>query len=59
MGAIFPMAPLKTRQGFVRRRERRAKRAAKALEHAAIVAVDAEKAPLLASPLTPTDEREP
>ena len=28
MGTIFPMAPLKVRQGFVRRREKEARRAA-------------------------------
>ncbi len=30
MGAIFPMAPLKVRLGFVRKREKAAKRAAEA-----------------------------
>ena len=58
MGAIFPMAPLKARQGFVRKRERQAERAAKAQGPAATVAVDTEKARLLAGPLTPTDRRE-
>jgi hypothetical protein len=58
MGAIFPMAPLKARQGFVRKRERQVKRAAKAQEPAATIAVDIEKARLLAGPLTPTDGRE-
>ncbi len=58
MGAIFPMAPLKARQGFVRKHEREAKRAAKAQGAAATVAVDTEKARVLAGPFTPTDGRE-
>ena len=31
MGAIFPMAPLKARLGFVRKREKEARRAATAI----------------------------
>jgi hypothetical protein len=58
MGAIFPMAPLKTRRGFVRKREREAKRAAKALVQAVAAAVDAERVPLLAGLPAPTDGRE-
>ena len=38
MGKIFPMAPLKVRLGFVRKRERAAKRAAEAERQAALVA---------------------
>jgi hypothetical protein len=37
MGAIFPMASERARLGFVRKREREAKRAAKAAVSAAVV----------------------
>jgi hypothetical protein len=35
MGAIFPMAPLKARLGFVRKREKETRRAATAIDRAA------------------------
>jgi len=38
MGAIFPMAPLKVRLGFVRKREKEAKRAAETQRKAASIA---------------------
>jgi hypothetical protein len=55
MGAIFPMASLKARQGFVRRRER-AKRAAEALKQTSRELVNN---PPTRVPRVASEEREP
>jgi hypothetical protein len=39
MGAIFPMAPLKVRQGLVKKREKEARRAAQLQERASVLGV--------------------
>jgi hypothetical protein len=58
MGAIFPMAPLPVRLGFVRKREREARRAAKAQSQltapaAALRSRPADARPLRAAPSKP------
>ena len=58
MGAIFPMAPLKVRLGFVRRREKEAKRAA-ATQCKAASATQGETRPLFKAPATPYEGAAP
>jgi hypothetical protein len=54
MGAIFPMAPLNVRLGFVRRREKEAKRAA-ATQCKAASTTRSETRQLFKAPATPSD----
>ena len=58
MGAIFPMASEKARQGYVRKREREAKRAAEALGQAGSAAVDNNQVRVPARASVSTDGRE-
>ena len=51
MGAIFPMAPLKARLGFVRKREKEAKHAAELQRKAA--SITRGELPLLVRPAAP------
>jgi len=58
LGAIFPMASLKARQGFLRKREREAKRAAAASNRVPPLAVGIQQARDLARDSNSTDGRE-